>query len=403
MQPESHHAFPWEHFLTGFAVVIVAALLTVRLHETSFLHWADLANLDAWILIHKPEPSREIVVVDITDNDYRELFDSQSPLAPARLRTLIWAIAASYPKAIGVDLDTSEWKPSQRQWLPDKIKIDQTGVPGSVPVVWALGGSPVEGRGDGEMRVTFDSVNGGLGSYCWAVPGVLPDEDGIVRSYMQSVADSKGHRMFGFAAALSAVSAKGMAGCLQTPPALPAGEPYPRIAFSGGRDAFEHFTASLVLGAAFSDAWKITNPLRGKIVLLGGSYRAARDKYVTPVAYLDGVDILAHSLQSISSPNQVREVGKELFLWIDLALGAVLVTLTYWKKLWAEILAFLLVPVISLLGSLLIYNSLGYFASVMPVVLGVAVHAVIEHIVEHHKLNRELTRLRRELHEIKAK
>src|SRR5580658_3804136 len=142
MRDESPHPSPWEHFLVGFAIVGVAALLTVQLHKTAFLHWADLDNLDTWILLNKPEPSKDIVVVDITDDDYRSLFDSQSPLVPARVRTLIWAIAATYPRVLGIDLDTSEWDPSQRQWLVDKIKIDQANVPGSVPVVWALGGSP---------------------------------------------------------------------------------------------------------------------------------------------------------------------------------------------------------------------------------------------------------------------
>lgn len=411
MPTGSPHPSALGHFLTGFAIVAAAAFVTVWLHQTAFLHWADLENLDAWILLHKPEPSREIVVVDITDDDYRNLFDSQSPLAPPRVRTLIWAIAATYPKVVGIDLDTSEWNPSERQWLVDKVKIGQAGVPGAVPVVWALGGNPLDdqtapGNNAGkkrEGRVTFDPINGGPGPYCWAIPGILPDEDGVVRSYMRSVADGTGRRLYGFATAIAAVDSHGPAACLN-PPAAPAtlGQPR-RIAFTGGRDAFEHLTASVVLGAAFSDAWKIDNPLRGKIVLLGGAYRLARDRYVTPVAYLDGVDVLAHSLQSLSSRNELRDAGKELFLWIDLALGVFLVTLTYWKKIWVEIFAFVMIPILSLMASLLIYNSLGYFASVMPVILGVTVHKLMEHFVDHHRLNREVIRLQDELHQLKAK
>lgn len=406
----SHPSF-LGHFLTGFAIVAAAAFVTVWLHQTSFLHWADLENLDAWILLHKPEPSREIVVVDITDDDYRGLFDSQSPLAPPRVRTLIWAIAATYPKVVGIDLDTSEWDPSERQWLVDKVKIGQTGVPGAVPVVWALGGYPLDDKttpdGDTaenrEGRVTLDPINGGPGPYCWAIPGIVSDQDGVVRSYMRSVADGTGRRLYGFATAIATVDSHGSAACLN-PPAAPAtlGQSH-RIAFTGGRDAFEHLTASVVLGAAFSDAWKIDNPLRGKIVLLGGAYHLARDRYVTPVAYLDGVDVLAHSLQSLSSRNEMRDAGKELFLWIDLALGAFLVTLSYSKTLWAQVFAFVMIPLLSLVASLLIYNSLGYFASVTPVILGVTVHSLMEHFVDHHRLNREVIRLTDELHRLRDK
>ena len=401
----------WRHFLTGFAIVAAAAFLTVRLHHTSFLHWADLENLDVWILLHKPEPSREIVVVDITDDDYRVLFDSQSPLAPPRVRTLIWAIAASYPKVVGIDLDTSEWNPSERQWLVDKVKIGQAGVPGAVPVVWALGGYPLEDKTtpDGntaenrEGRVTFALINGGPGPYCWAIPGIVPDEDGVVRSYMPSVADGTGRRLYGFATAIAAVASQGPAACLHLSPAAATPGQSRRIAFAGGRDAFAHLTASVVLGAAFSDAWKVENPLRGKIVLLGGAYHVARDRYVTPVAYLDGVDLLAHSLQSLSPGNELRDAGKDLFLWIDLALGALLVTMSYWKTLWAEIFAFVMMPLLALFASLLVYNSLGYFASVMPVILGVTVHSLMEHFVDHHRLKREVGVLRRELQQLKAK
>ena len=395
------------HFLTGFAVVAAAALLTVRLHETTFVHWADMQNLDAWILLYKPEPSREIVVVDVTDDDYRNLFDSRSPLAPARLRTLIWAVAATYPKIIGVDLDTSEWDPSERQWLRDKIGIDQAGVPGAVPVVWALGGHPIEDRVSGtsiekrQHHVAFDAVNGGLGPYCWAVPVIIPDDDGVVRSYMWSVSDGGGRIMYGFAAAVATAASHGSAACQDTPPPSERVEPIRRIAFSGGRGAFVHLTASVVLGAAFSGAWKIDNPLRGKIVLVGGSYQPARDRYVTPVAYLDGVDVLAHSLQSLSSKSQLREAGKQLFLWIDLTLGVFLVFLTYWKKFWVEALTIVTVPLLALLGSLLVYDSLGYFASVVPVMLGVGVHRLLEHVVDHQRLKREVIRLRNEVQDLK--
>jgi len=62
-----------------------------------------------------------------------------------------------------------------------------------------------------------------------------------------------------------------------------------------------------------------------------------------------------------------------------------------------------MITILCLLASLLLYDSLGYFASVMPVIVGVAMHKLIEHVWEDHKRDRELNRLRLELNQLRSK
>ncbi len=48
--------------------------------------------------------------------------------------------------------------------------------------------------------------------------------------------------------------------------------------------------------AAKSEAWSTNSPLKGKIVLLGGMYHAARDSYSTPHGPRYGVELIAQAL-----------------------------------------------------------------------------------------------------------
>ena len=57
-------------------------------------------------------------------------------------------------------------------------------------------------------------------------------------------------------------------------------------------------------------------PLLGKIVLLGGAYRAARDTYPTPMRYMDGVDIIANSVDMNLPGNKgLADSPAWLYVW----------------------------------------------------------------------------------------
>ena len=75
-----------------------------------------------------------VVIVDINDHDYKDLFQGQSPLNPAILIELVDAIAKAKPKAIGVDIvtDPAVWTTIQ--------------APSNIPIVWAYRPDNPEGK-----------------------------------------------------------------------------------------------------------------------------------------------------------------------------------------------------------------------------------------------------------------
>jgi len=63
-------------------------------------------------------------------------------------------------------------------------------------------------------------------------------------------------------------------------------------------DARVSLSASELLRIAQSPAYRERGPLRDKVVLIGGNYRAARDQHITPLGMMAGVDIWAQVIET---------------------------------------------------------------------------------------------------------
>lgn len=359
------------HLATGSAIVVAAAAITSALHDTSFFRRLENSNLDTWLLAKKPVVSQDIFVVLVTDDDYRNLFHATSPLDQRQLQKIAGAIAKSGARLIGVDFDTSEWDPALTKELPR-----------DVPVVWAR---EAEESGGG---LRLEKVLGGDGhGVCFGLPSYVPDDDGVIRAYNS---EFEGIPSFGKSAA---------GGCRSEHEAgVHPHEHAKTINFLGNRLSFDHLPAGALLALAETAEWRKQNPLRGKIVLLGGAFKAARDQFPTPVGRMDGVDILAHTIASELPGGEMRHLNKSAFFAMDLVLGLLLVTGTWFlPRAWALLITFLFLPLLAFAASWLAFQSAGYFASFVPVLAGVFIHELIEHVREHRELLRECEELKREL------
>ena len=140
-------------------------------------------------------------------------------------------------------------------------------------------------------------------------------------------------------------------------------------------------------GAAQTKAWQDFNPLKGRAAIIGGSFRAARDRYVTPIGYWDGVDILAQTVASLDE--RITEPTNIQLFAIDLALGALLLTATWFPRPpWALLLSLLFIPLLALLVSYTAFHW-NYFISVVPVVAGILIHRLLESSWEYRQIRKE--------------
>jgi hypothetical protein len=121
------------------------------------------------------------------------------------------------------------------------------------------------------------------------------------------------------------------------------------------------------------------------------SRRRARDKYVTPIGYRDGVDILGLTAASIG--RGVHSPSPGMFLGIDLVLGVLVVTLTWFERhTWELLLSFILIPVLAILASFLEFKTSFYFLSFVPILTGAWLHRLVEAVREHVNKDREMAR-----------
>ncbi len=188
-----------KHFSTGFAIVLVAAVLSWLLQENALLRSLEMINLDILFLLQKQPPeSKSIAVVAITDDDYKNqsLFDNTSPLRPAAVTNLIVACALSGAKLIAVDLDTSEWKPDERANVATAMQtaVSQAHLNNPLPrLVWAVGAYVDEAAPGDAKSAGWRLDNLQLAAPdCQGIPASVPDQYGVVRRYVPSIEDDHG-------------------------------------------------------------------------------------------------------------------------------------------------------------------------------------------------------------------
>ena len=92
--------------LRSLRVVLLISLATSLASHAGWLDGFETASLDALLIARTRQPSNNVLIVAIDDDDYESLFDGQSPLDTATLAGIIGALHAGRPAAIGVDIET---------------------------------------------------------------------------------------------------------------------------------------------------------------------------------------------------------------------------------------------------------------------------------------------------------
>ena len=383
----------WPYSLRGALIVLAASGLTFWFHHIGLFDRWENDNLDRWLLTQQPRQSEDIVLVVIDEDDYRTMFGSASPLKTEGVLGIIRAIAAGKPKVVGVDLDTSQWATKDELKQVKQFKDEQ--IKGGITfpqVVWARDGWTENGQFQMAPVLGDDPQD-----ICYGLPALRVDGDGIVRRFFPVY--SPAGEAPGFSTAVKRLYQGGQ-NCNNT--AAGSGghseENERLIDFLGSRDSFRRLTAGAIVRLSKIKEWQTHSDFNGKIALLGGAYRAARDRHATPVGMMDGVEILAHAIQT-ELPGQptLTEANPAVYLAADIAFGLTLVVGLYRLSAVWRIMALLGSVPLAILASLLMFNTAGYFFSFVPVIAGVRIHQVIEQYFEGRELRQENQELRHKL------
>lgn len=314
----SSHASPVHSALQRRLIASLIALLLAFLCflagewtlEFFFGYNPDSIARDAEARSNPAIPSSDIVLVTITDSDYATFFGGRSPLRADTLDRIIRVIAAARPRVVGIDLDTSD--PSFGQLAPLAESFAQSREP---RVVWAqdMAGCPAVGDEQGANATSESKACRDHGMTPLGVLGISDDslqkrnraekgniietglavtqldEYGTVRRYQRSLEIGAGERL-SFAAAIR--RALGTA-------ADDDNDQKPRyVRFHPGLSTEWRLSIQQLLNHFAKQPTALATILTGKIVLLGGTFRAARDDHHTPVGMMAGVDIHAQTIDT---------------------------------------------------------------------------------------------------------
>lgn len=352
--------------LKAAPVILGAILLTFFLSRTGVFRQLESEALDTQMRLQSTQEDSEVVIIEIDDQDYANLFQSKSPLDHKNLTRLIDALALGKPRVIGVDIDTAaaEFRDVQPGTNWPAVVWARNGTFSNrdekYHVTNVLGGrNPPPPSGLAVMRLSNDNAVRRYTRICDTNIGLIPSFTwAVVKEFSPDITNH-----------------------------LEANSQELFIRFTGTREAshWQRLSASRVLELSDGAGWQNDGPIKDKIVLLGGAYSAA-DEHDTPVGWLLGVEVLAYTIETELNGGGLRPAGRLLVTSLGgfVAL-AILLLYQHFPPSRALLLSVICIPVLAMAASLVAFRSLAFWAYFVPVPLAVLIQELYGQAKDYRK------------------
>jgi CHASE2 domain-containing sensor protein len=389
MKPSSSYIVLFRRMSLGAACLLVACLLSLALHHTWLIRPLEEANQTALLKLQQRPLSSNIKVIEIDQEFFQSYFSGRTPLDPEKLRRIIERVDAGHPTAIGVDFDTCAWSKSIRESLLNS----------SASIVWAVPGEATKDQKRIKISPACTSL---LSTQQYGVP-VTEDVDGLPLEYKQHLVIEDGSKVDSFTTALrkaTPVAAENQSDAsIKT--AVEEKESFVLPLFSTESDPSVEPLSKLWYTLNGHNESALQNTFARKIVLIGGNYKEASDRYNTHSGAMPGVEVMANILDTEINHKAIRCASTQLFLAADLLVGLMLIYAVYRLSRfgrWVEYSLLLLgVPAIAALVCVFLFTVLHLYLSMMPIVAGALMHKFVEHSLEHMELHKRLSVIERSL------
>jgi CHASE2 domain-containing sensor protein len=381
------------HLARALPIIVAASLCTWVAHKGGWLDSFENTALDLYFSAKTPRDARHVVLVTITDDDYQNLFSAHSPLRPSMLKLIIDAILAGEPAVVGVDVLTADVDPA----LFEDLRKRQ--------VIWAQDARPESGptghaqpqRWRLERVLGRDALAPGIKTGLAVFPR---DRDGLIRrSFREFESQVENGSIVRPTLAWALVreycrSVGGAPGCKSdtTEEGAHKGDAL-WMNFAGDRYSFRKIAAGAVYDSWTKHQEAPSRDFKGAIVILGGTFAAARDSYRTPVGELAGVELMAFAVESELEARGIRQSNAALMLSAEFVISILLVALNWMLppgSRWQWAISGTGVAVLAIAASYVVFNALGYWASFVPLLVGVWLHQLYDRTHESAKARVDL-------------
>lgn len=343
---------PWlRRFSQSKAALSTIAIVVLVFQMRSLPETLANSSLDAAIAIQQPVKTQSVRLVTIDDQDYREMFHSRSPLEASVLAGVLRAVATGHPRAIVIDVDTSD------------ATFRSMETP-AIPIVWNVSGDQL---GDGKFKL--DAPLGGRAMPPGSVVALAiapQDERGVVRGYQHMYPLESG----------GSVDSPGFAGARIIAGHAPedAASHGTQTHFLDYRYRFAPIKARDLIQDAESGAWEKMAFFNGQVVVVGGTYRVARDEYATPKGLMSGCEIVAQAVAAEIEGTSISSASRWMTGLMMIVGGLVTLAVYQWLKFRTAFLVSLaLIPALSVASNWILFHRLAAWGAMVPLVIAVIV------------------------------
>ncbi len=355
---------PRKKIIQGLFIFVVALFFSLSISETVVGTLLAQWTLDRFIRLDPPRQEDQIVLIDITEEDYSTIFGRRRPLDPATVVELVRAAHLAGAKVIAVDINTADWPQESEKLLALRV-------PSEAAVVWARGF--YVDRRSGKAHRRLDRLLGGVpgsNGECYGIPA-LEQGGGIVRYFYSGLKFEMWEPSF----VEQIIYRSANRSCLEH---QERDEELRIIDFSA---QIRIESASTLLEQSKQKDWGRRPEYADKILILGGSFHSGSDTSLTPVGEMSGLEIAGQALSSVIRSKARKELGKVSSVMIDAGIGLVLFIVGFWTRLTQFILA---IVIVVLGGFLCLYAFRQYylFVGYIPFALGSAAHVYLGRMYE---------------------
>ena len=374
--------------------------------------------------------AQDVVLLFITDDDYKRVFGGISPLSRRKLADIIKVLVKLKARVIALDIDITEQK-SDDKYLADAF---QQAVNSEIPIVIIGNLIPLEKSNKQTENLTdclpyadentsyidkgfllFKKVDMGISWQDKLMYGGAMfrlDRDSVFRKaellYMVESGDKTEkylHPVPSFPVAVAAAYAgmdnDALMNSLLT---YHKGE----IHLKGTRKEignikfekrglvtpvyignYHHFNYSCNLKQLLDDYGHDKSGaltiFKDKVVIVGGTYDV-KDFYITPLGKMSGMEILANITQSILNQQLISQTNFYIALFLEI-LFSVLISFVFiiTTRLKATMLCLITLVPITVAASIIAFYSIYYWLNFIPTIAGVIIHGWFKNIGGHEK------------------
>lgn len=381
----------WRKVAKELPIIIAIAFLTVLGETIGLFRALETPALDALIRVN-PLTIQHTLVVDITDSDYKRFFNERSPLDADKLSEILNAVSEAETSLIVVDIITAD----------KTFKTLRSHNFHGRKILWAQDANPI-------LEQTSQSDDAAKDSDVLKVEAVLgdpqtdppetgiavlwPDSDGVVRRYPRMVKtysrDAFEGRNFAYKPTLPW---RAIMDACEVPPSEEKEDIM--FDFCSAPTHYPGEQASDIVDSLAKKKNQWLDIAKGQIVIVGGNFGASRDKYATPLGMVDGDKLIALAIESYKQKGPIKPPPEWVMFLSDICCGIIFTAFALMLSTPYLVALALVAPLLGMIFSFYTFHAWSMWFTFIPVIVGIYLHLIYDHLREHAKLLRELNEMK---------